>query len=799
MVDIPLFTNKTTPQRIAGVTSKIPNISKAAVLPGKAIQNLGNTLLKSATQDYKNKLDFENKKLKQQTDFENKTYNLEKQKELQTYKQNENFKTTVDQLEQEADTKFQIAALRITQKKNVVNTINELENFSNEKKYELATSSDLNDVDGFQKILTDKANSYKFNDDATKILFDNEYAKLLQSESFNVRKTIRQNIIDVGVDTFNNTINDSIYKAVYGNDHDRVKAFDYLFGTSGVVKEMDDAGLVVNPEITTDKIRKMYGSVLFEKMVEEEPQKFLNYLDKENYQDELSKFLTPDQIINFQKVAQNNVDSELRSQIQTVKSISTDIKTQLKDQEWIINNTTRGNLPILESLLEQAENLSLPGSEEVFDPALVQDIQNLISLVDVVDDFKVLNSEQQKSIIQEVESNQNALVSDDDDLTNISRIEATKLEIFKKIQSDVAKNIDDDAITMANKYGVIDNIERVDFGADLSSEEGVEAFFTQVDKSIDQSLKVQAHYNLSSPQFFTKETAELLSDQIANANGPDEIYQMAQMINGAYREHSLDAFQQLSKEAPLLAEIGGHINNGNEKFALNIAKGMMLEDEVFIPEFENSFAFKQIFTQTFGDSLNDNPQTLQTKINSINKVIGVIGLDQGWYNKNKTSENIISGNKPAIMQIMEESVGAIYNGDGKKITGGTIEWMDKKVILPPNMMTQGMSNRDFEKLINKQLVDNPNANALLEKAGGNRGLPVASPFINETEQQEIQLNSKEIFGGSAPYFWDQIGPGLYLLSLFDPNDKPINPEYINYAGTNEPFIFDLGSIVNDIQ
>jgi hypothetical protein len=54
-------------------------------------------------------------------------------------------------------------------------------------------------------------------------------------------------------------------------------------------------------------------------------------------------------------------------------------------------------------------------------------------------------------------------------------------------------------------------------------------------------------------------------------------------------------------------------------------------------------------------------------------------------------------------------------------------------------------------------------------------------------------------GRYTPYFWDQVGPGLYMLSLFDPAENSREPEYLMYPGSNKPFIFDLESIIEYIQ
>jgi hypothetical protein len=823
MVKIPTFENKTTSTRISRSLVQAPNIAKAATLVGQSVEKLGNTLTKVAVNDQKTKNKFELDKAKAQTQFDIANFKQEKAFELQQYKTDENFKTTVFEIEEDLKNKFDIAALRLKQKNEVLTAVDDLSTFSNDTLANLLTSTDLADRDNFTDILNNKKNSYTFTDDATKILFDNEYIKVLESDRFKLSSQIRKNIIDVGISDYNKEIDNNIFKAVYGNMHEQKVALNELFSADGVIKHAHDNQLFVSKENEEARVKELYGYSLYEKMVNDDPQGFITLL--ENKPDVVKSLINTDQIVNFEKIANNKIQVQLNANIADVKGQAKDLKAFYSEQKTMLTDITRANLPQLESALELAKNLKIPGTDDVYDPELVGDLEALISLVDIVDQFKTLNQQEGSITIQELEEEYNNRVENNQPLDPIDTL---RLKIFKNINNDIKNNIDDDAISVASKYGVIDDIVRVNFGADLSNEDEKNEFFAQVDANIKQSLQVAEHFNLPYPQFLTKETVSILSDTLNNADGPNDIIGIADLIVNTYDQHALDVFRQLSKEAPLLAEIGGQMQLGNENFAVHLAKGFMLDNEQIIPGFETNKDFRRILFTELGDSLNDNPETFKSKIAAINFAIASVGLDEGWYGMNKDASNIVRDNEDRISQIIQQSVGARYS-NGEKVSGGTVQWNGKTIILPTNFNSKDLDDSKFENIILDKIANSPNGDDILIEAGKNGaaqfypgeeivfGLPTSTPFVEVDQRQERGLTAVEVFGGKEPkdedsffgsfamssrypaYFWDQVGPGLYMLSLFDPVENGKEPEYLMYPNSNKPFIFDLESVVQFIQ
>ena len=50
----------------------------------------------------------------------------------------------------------------------------------------------------------------------------------------------------------------------------------------------------------------------------------------------------------------------------------------MNNEEDLLKDISRANLPQLNQLLEEAKGLVMPGTEDYYDPTLVQDIENMI-------------------------------------------------------------------------------------------------------------------------------------------------------------------------------------------------------------------------------------------------------------------------------------------------------------------------------------------------------------------------------------------------------------------------------------
>ena len=132
MVQIPVFTSKSSPTITAPVTSGVPNIIGPAMLPYEQISRLGNTVLAIGQNKLEQDLKFENDKaqlkynhdlnlLQLAKDFEAEEYVTQKQHEMNVDKEMANYKTEMFKITESLSAEFEINKIKL-QRENTVNT-----------------------------------------------------------------------------------------------------------------------------------------------------------------------------------------------------------------------------------------------------------------------------------------------------------------------------------------------------------------------------------------------------------------------------------------------------------------------------------------------------------------------------------------------------------------------------------------------------------------------------------------------------------------------------------------------------
>lgn len=800
MVQIPTFKAKGTPTRTAGLATNIPNITTAATAPFEAISRLGNQMQSLAQKDYQNKLDFQNKKLQQKTDFEIQSYRQEKDNEAKIYEVDQKYKDRLYAIKKDQEEQFEVAAFRLKQKKQINDILGQVDVKANDLSYDLQFTSDLDRVSESIQNLTTLKDSLKnkLTDESTKQLLDLEFNKNLVSKEIDFKKIVRNNLIDEGIDLYNEEINQLLYKATYStNPEEYLKAETALLSETGIVKEMQESKvLLVSPEEKLRDNRNKLYSLRSEKMIKENPQMWLNLNEKNRWID----VLTVDQVVDYKDQAELAIEKGIREQKSTIDATIKGFRSLISDENKIINSLNRGNVDVFKGYIEQAKTLIDPETNQLAEgvPELIAELEMHVDLVGDLDRFRSLNVKVQEEVIDELISQQNKILADNDPNTNISEMDAKKLQLFQSINTNLESTIKDDIFKAAANYGIIDDVipiydDQGNISADL------------VDQRKEQAQQIASHYG-EDVQFFTKQEAESLSDILVNAQGANEIIDVARGIDDTFGIDSLTAFGQLSDKAPLLAEIGGQINNGNNDFAYHVANGFLLEDQKIMPNLISSSSFRRLYTEQFSDTLVDNSPTFITKQNAIKNAIISIGLTEGWMDAGQSPDSLVDQNEERIIRIMNESVGAKYDSKGEIYSGGFTTWLDKKIILPSSFSrNKKFDEGDLGELIETHFIDNPNGDELLRIAGGQNTLPAVTPFMTIDLREEQLVSSNVVFGGpdeqgreSEAFFWETVGPGQYLFSLFDPKLTE-NPEYLHYPGTSDPFVFDLNKIVNQLK
>ena len=799
MVQIPTFKAKGTPTRTAGLATNIPSITTAATAPFEAISRLGNQMQSLAQKDYQNKLDFQNKKLQQKTDFKIQSYKQEKNNEQKLYEVDQRYKDKVYQIKQNQENEFRIAAFRLKQKEEINTVLGEVKNKANDLLFNLQGSNNFDDVDSSIQDLTKLKDSLKnkLTDESTKQLLDLEFNKNIIDTKINFNNTVRGNVIDRGIDTYNKEISDLLFTATYStNPAERLKAETALISDTGIVKEMSENNLLVNPEEQLRQNTNKLYSLRSEKMIKENPQMWLDLNEKNRWID----VLTVDQVVDYKDQAELAIEKGIREQKASIDATIKGFRSLISDENKIINSLNRGNIDVFKAYIEQAKTLIDPETNELAEgvPELIAELEMHVDLVGDLDRFRSLNVKVQEEVINGLISQQNKILADNDPNTNISEMDAKKLQLFQSINTNLESTIKDDIFKAASNYGIINDVipiydDQGNISADL------------VDQRKKQAQQIASHYG-EDVQFFTKQEAESLSDILVNAQGANEIIDVARGIDDTFGIDSLTAFKQLSDKAPLLAEIGGQINNGNNDFAYHVANGFLLEDQKIMPNLISSSSFRRLYTEQFSDTLIDNSPTFITKQNAIKNAIISIGLTEGWMDAGQSPDSLVDQNEERIIRIMNESVGAKYDSKGEIYSGGFTTWLDKKIILPSSFSrNKKFDEGDLGELIETHFIDNPNGDELLRIAGGQNTLPAVTPYMTIDLKEEQLVSSNVVFGGpddqgreNEAFFWETVGPGQYLFSLFDPKLTE-NPEYLHYPGTSDPFVFDLNKIVNQLK
>ena len=275
MVQIPTFTSKTSPQRISGVISQIPNITDAATLPYRTLSSQADNITNLAL------------KFKQQNkDFDNQLYKLNKEQEIKEYTINEEYKTNVINAGNKLASDFQILQLRLDRKTLLKSTVNNLLPQLNEIKLTASTNSDTlkakEQYDTSWKQIVENA-KLNIDDKVVKQMFDMEMSDLYAKESQQVDSFIRKNSIN-NAKLVLDTEKENLFHDYFTYPDQRPVILQKLFSVDpkapGIFMEAAMDGILeVPPQIAVQSAQVELFTIEAEKLVEENPKDFLSKLE----------------------------------------------------------------------------------------------------------------------------------------------------------------------------------------------------------------------------------------------------------------------------------------------------------------------------------------------------------------------------------------------------------------------------------------------------------------------------------------------------------------------------------------
>ena len=817
MVKIPTFTSENNPQKTSGVIANIPNID--AGIPYRALSRIGDNIANIGTNLYQEKLSQENKLLEQQKRFDLATLRTESQADIDKHKLKEEYKTKLFEHKKNLETDYAIAEIKLDRKRAVDGALNNLLEPINALQLESINNPNvdtaLKDYDDNIKLLVEKE-LLNITDPVAKNIFKSEFNDWHSRSRLNVTSGVRKKKIEIAVANYDNKIKLLQYDFVHGNEAQSDAALQTLLHpTDSIYHEMADASLLSVPvDVAQTEARYQLFALRSEHIVDTDPHEWMSIYNDGDWK----QLLKPEIVNDHFRKADNKIQAEIKANETALNSQASSMMGLLKDEKWILNNVAKGNVPRLREMLEMATNNNL-GS---VDPELIPTIEAYIQIVDEALTFRQMPEMIMENHIANIVDQHNQMIEDG---KPISIFEAERLKVLRAIQKDTNTRIKDDAMSLAIDHGVIGNESERNTGFDNDNLDIIQFFnidneeeFQQtIDKRINQALHVQSNYALPSPQFFTQEERDFFKEIFDEAESPSDIIGLASRINNSFGEHALDVFKEISPNNAIFSYIGAYVNNGNLSLATDVAQGHFAKKNGTANTFQKGSAFKTEFYTHFGDSFINNNVDGPIIREVVENAIISQGMKKGWF-VGKTFEetdaikisDVFSEHKEEIIQIFNEAVGAKYV-QNRLVTGGVIDYNDKKIILPPDFprtKTPGIfglgsdqiNENEFKDIIEYVFTQRSDGMALLLKAG-NGELPMSSFFenFNSEELTDRNLTIEEIFGSgdTKPLFWTTIAPGQYTLSLFDPATTNEPNTYWN-STTNQAWVLDLNKVMPEI-
>ena len=195
-----------------------------------------------------------------------------------------------------------------------------------------------------------------------------------------------------------------------------------------------------------------------------------------------------------------------------------------------------------------------------------------------------------------------------------------------------------------------------------------------------------------SPQYLSKTEADYLSAQFSNADDAGRKNLLYQ-INSGFGSKSYEVYKQISKEAPILAHIGGMIQSqqkygdiGSELTIERALRGMrLMEVNADIKQFYNGPSFKEAGLTLFS-AFNRMPKTKGNMIEASAAIYA--GSDHDT--KTATSDDWRSA--------IQDAAGRVRNADGKDY-GGIVKYNGAYVVIPSSIRQKG--DLDLEAVMDK--------------------------------------------------------------------------------------------------
>ena len=808
MVQIPTFTSKARPQKLAGVVSGVPDPTAAAMLPYQTASKIGDQVLGMGTKMYQ-----------QQKEIKGKLYELKKQNELQEIRINTDYADKVYKITEDYKTDMDIALGNIKRSNMVKSFMNEMKPIEHEQAIKASENPNTdvawnNYSENLEIIARSKIS--KFNDKVAEGVAQMDWESYFSSASLSVMSTLRKTDIDKAKIIFDKELEDLQFDFHHGNAHVRLKAINKMWGDNGIIYEAYNNKLLesgMTPDMYIANHKKEVYEVEGERMAKESPDRFLFLMKGQYFKDKL----TTAKIEDFESIAKSAISARNNAAIASLKSTKTEYLNNGKFFLDVGDVNYFGSEKDYTTLKNQGNALY----EQLVAAGLSDQANEVNRFLMEMEGQKLIHLEVKKYRMQPLDEVDLRLA----ELKTINNL-TSNTKFFDKRNVDLEKALQaiSDKQTLAIKngtmleyiasVGIIDGnpivIPEIDW---MESDAG--NFAKQVQDYNFFVNQVAEIWDLPEPQFFQEKDLALIKNTF-DTGSKDEILTLSANIAQVAGSQSNSAFGKLTKEYPLFTQVGllTYMNGGKPSPAVDsiVNAHVLLRNEdnqkiiatLDIDSREN-VELRTVLESSIGNALDNLPNT-SNQIKEAAKYIfyDFVLKDAEMRSHLVAGKEIFKGNiskkfKKAYSKSIQMAAGMTEYG-----AGGIEKFNNVNILVSPIHLNGTLEKYSLDgNKIGKHdapsiedLVTTYMDEALFNKATQKmvwNYSPVHKTYIQQWEQDKIWLDGEQKFATVGDVFKIQEVEVNMAGIIIDRNLDTYESIYLETAPTLGSYFISFGS------
>ena len=567
MVQIPIYKSESSPKLTSPVTSGVPNLIGAAMLPYEQVSRLGNTILDVGQKKYEQELQFENQKYEAKLDhdlnlkrlaldFEADEYAIQKQHEIDTLKENESYKTELFKISKSLKAEFEIEKIKIQRETKVKNAVAESwatmyqlsDIASREPNTEVAMA---NWEAGIKKLKYDLTKDVT--DLAAKQLIELELDQNITTERVKVDSLVNKNILDQNELAFLDEVETLKNNVIRNHTHWEVQSLEKLIGENSVIHkraaegQLKLNGVPVSSDVYIEAVKKDIFNVMAQNMADDQPKRFKLHKRGGFWDDKL----TPEQIRVYDNRADTAIAAEqaaIISNIKNQKSIfnnNVDLFTRVASKDYFGNEAT----------YETLMNNGLKLSEDLLALGLITEAQEVTKHINTLRDkhaiYHVVQNLKHETVPDinayyfNLKAETNKQGSDPINSVLLGEVEQLKNYVNDKKNSD--------PIGLAKELWGL-QVPQMNW-----MEKDAASFAANVETYQNQMGFIRHKLGLTKMPIFQPQDIQQINEVFKNGS-KEEILLLAQNVTTVSGIYANDAFTELASTSPAMAHLGKLMN-----------------------------------------------------------------------------------------------------------------------------------------------------------------------------------------------------------------------------------------------